>query len=83
MHVVAGLEYLHSHQIMHRDIKGGNILVDKAGVCKLGASWSFAVATCDRCVLFASNSLLLSRSLLVHVSAARQLLHLAEPVILI
>jgi len=30
-----GLEYLHSHGVMHRDIKGGNVLVDKNGVCKL------------------------------------------------
>jgi serine/threonine protein kinase len=33
--ILTGLAYLHSHQIMHRDIKGGNILVDNAGICKL------------------------------------------------
>ena len=33
--ILAGLEYLHRHQIMHRDIKGANILVDNSGVIKL------------------------------------------------
>lgn len=30
-----GLEYLHSQNILHRDIKGGNILVDDRGTIKL------------------------------------------------
>ena len=33
--VLLGLEYLHSHRIIHRDIKGGNILVDNSGTVKL------------------------------------------------
>ncbi|CAM6102010.1 unnamed protein product [Calypogeia fissa] len=33
--LLLGLEYLHSNNILHRDIKGGNILVDNKGCIKL------------------------------------------------
>lgn len=33
--LLVGLEYLHNHAIMHRDIKGANILVDNKGCIKL------------------------------------------------
>ncbi|XP_010480210.1 PREDICTED: mitogen-activated protein kinase kinase kinase 2 [Camelina sativa] len=33
--LLLGLEYLHRHAIMHRDIKGANILVDNQGCIKL------------------------------------------------
>jgi serine/threonine protein kinase len=33
--VLKGLEYLHYHNIVHRDIKGTNILVTQDGACKL------------------------------------------------
>ena len=33
--ILRALLYLHSANIIHRDLKGANILVDKDGICKL------------------------------------------------
>lgn len=33
--ILQGLVYLHHKGIIHRDIKGANIIVDTKGVCKL------------------------------------------------
>lgn len=33
--ILAGLDYLHSHHIIHRDIKGANILITQEGIIKV------------------------------------------------
>jgi len=40
--IINGLHYLHTHKIIHRDIKSGNVLYDSSGNLKL-ADFGFAV----------------------------------------
>eukprot|EP00727_Mastigamoeba_balamuthi_P013352 m51a1_g864 putative protein serine threonine kinase (549) ;mRNA; f:811292-813592 len=44
-HVMAGLIYLHQNGVIHRDIKGANILITKEGVAKL-VDFGCAAAVC-------------------------------------
>ncbi|KAE9451150.1 hypothetical protein C3L33_16949, partial [Rhododendron williamsianum] len=43
-HLMQGLSYLHSIFKVHRDIKGGNILLTEQGEVKLGYSWSLCLS---------------------------------------
>lgn len=43
--VLRGLAYLHDHEVLHRDIKPQNILLDQTGLCKLADFGTAALLT--------------------------------------
>jgi len=51
--LTTGLDYLHSHGVIHKDIKPGNLLLDTAGVLKIA---DFGVA--EKLDLFAPNDVI-------------------------
>lgn len=46
--MLTGLAYLHQKEIIHRDVKGANILLTKSGMCKLADFGSCTTAAIDK-----------------------------------
>ena len=47
--VVTGLDYIHSHNIAHRDLKLGNTLVSNQHYITMDGEWAKVYAECPTC----------------------------------
>eukprot|EP00745_Piridium_sociabile_P036364 TRINITY_DN65185_c0_g1_i1.p1 TRINITY_DN65185_c0_g1~~TRINITY_DN65185_c0_g1_i1.p1 ORF type:complete len:191 (-),score=4.29 TRINITY_DN65185_c0_g1_i1:87-659(-) len=54
-HILEAVEFLHQNQIIHRDIKGGNVLIDEHGDCYLGDLSACRIARTQKANQFAST----------------------------
>eukprot|EP01029_Cantina_marsupialis_P003876 TRINITY_DN13894_c0_g1_i1.p1 TRINITY_DN13894_c0_g1~~TRINITY_DN13894_c0_g1_i1.p1 ORF type:complete len:356 (-),score=92.24 TRINITY_DN13894_c0_g1_i1:1184-2251(-) len=58
--LLEGLAYMHKNNIMHRDIKGANILINSAGVLKI-ADWGLARTRGTKGTMFTQGNDVVSR----------------------
>ena len=60
--ILKGLNYLHTQDILHRDIKAANILINKEGQCKLADFGVAAEISSDNMTVSAVGTLAWSKN---------------------